>query len=381
VKLHHRTVDRCCFSSSQSTSRRICACHRSSTCDDVSVTASVPIPLSRPAASGNPTRPSRDAVWRDVRALRHQPPGLAARGDRRRVFGAALEQAEQLFTTAASAGHASRPISLFYGLSQAGRAIAAASTLAIGADWKLRGHGIEAANLDQRPDLPLLTVGDQGTGSFTQLAPLLKSGTLPEQTPLGKLWRVIPDLLTAPLDDNSISSPVLSASAFTRTEEGVVVRLIGLPQAYDSKSQVVQFLEAYPTLNGHESHPDFAPPTDIDHRTGRICTFRFWRFATPEENDLGRLMNKLTQPYGDDNERWIFPALGGHQIAIHPLLAWWAILYALSMLARYEPASWTRHIDVDLCANAVPLETALDQALDTCPRLILHAIQTVSTGE
>lgn len=196
-----------------------CACHGPSTCDDVEVTAPIPTPLFRSPASGTTwgdlLRPSRDAVWRHLRALRHQPPGRATRGERRRVFGAALEQAEQLFTTAASAGYASRPVPLFYGLSQAGRAIAAVSTLATGAEWRLRGHGIDVANLDQRPKLPMLTVGDKGTGSFTQLAPLLKSGTLPQQTPLGSLWRVIPELLVVPLADSSVSPPVLLVEGFT----------------------------------------------------------------------------------------------------------------------------------------------------------------------
>src|SRR5216684_2416922 len=73
--------------------------------------------------------PSRPAVWRLIRGLRHQPPGAARkRTQRREVFCAALEQAEQLFTAAEAVGDATRPILLFYGLIQAGRAIAAAST-------------------------------------------------------------------------------------------------------------------------------------------------------------------------------------------------------------------------------------------------------------
>lgn len=41
---------------------------------------------------------------------------------------AALEQSEQLLRGAADLGFASRPLNLFYGLSQAGRAISAAWT-------------------------------------------------------------------------------------------------------------------------------------------------------------------------------------------------------------------------------------------------------------
>jgi hypothetical protein len=42
--------------------------------------------------------------------------------DRRLIFAAALEQAEQQFLAAAAIGVQSRPLNLFYGLSQAGRA-------------------------------------------------------------------------------------------------------------------------------------------------------------------------------------------------------------------------------------------------------------------
>jgi hypothetical protein len=60
------------------------------------------------------------------------------------------------------------------------------------------------------------------------------------------------------------------------------------------------------------------------------------------------------------------------------LLAWWAILFALSMLARHQPDTWTDYLNVDGCAYAVPPETLLDRALVTCPELLLHAIRSVT---
>lgn len=62
-----------------------------------------------------------------IRASRSGPPGLAASdGARRRTYGAALQQFDELLEAATTAGHASRPLPLFYALSQAGRAIASA---------------------------------------------------------------------------------------------------------------------------------------------------------------------------------------------------------------------------------------------------------------
>lgn len=65
------------------------------------------------------------------------------------------------------------------------------------------------------------------------------------------------------------------------------------------------------------------------------------------------------------------------QKPLHPLLAWWAVLFGLSMLARYEPARWTEDLDVDKSALAVPLETVLDAALEACPELICLALLEV----
>lgn len=86
-----------------------------------------------------------------VPAALDSPPPDPVRGD---VFDAAVEQCEQLLRGAATPGYASRPLNLFYGLSQAGRAIAAAwSPPPFGPQnsWRLAGHGITAAALDLVP--------------------------------------------------------------------------------------------------------------------------------------------------------------------------------------------------------------------------------------
>jgi nitroreductase len=60
---------------------------------------------------------------RSLRALRHNPPGYAKQGARRTTFQSALEQCEQFLDAASATGYATRPVQLFYALSQAGRAI------------------------------------------------------------------------------------------------------------------------------------------------------------------------------------------------------------------------------------------------------------------
>jgi hypothetical protein len=347
-----------------------------------------------PALSGGPrvggtledlASPSPEMVWRQLRALRHQPPGSAGSGIRRRVFGAALEQAQQLFT-AASVDYASRPILLFYGLSQAGRAIAACSIKAVGNDWRLSGHGIDPPNLEQKPDLPDLTVRDNGKGSFTQLAPLLHSGSLPAGAPLGQIWLTIPDLATTPLVSNRpnylptlrLDDPKINSKSVGGDTE-VSSAITGMPLRFDApytEADFVDFCSSYPTLAGSTGRPATGQDSILDEERQSVRVFREWTLSAGD--DPGRFHSRLTRPYLGDNYRYIFPSIGGDTQALHPLLAWWAILFALSMLARYQPDTWTYYLDVDKCAYAVPLEALLDRALATCPELLLHAIRSVS---
>ena len=80
-----------------------------------------------------------------IRASRAKPPGLAQAGERRAVYGTALAQFEELMRAAEMASAQTRPLSLFYALSQAGRAIAAAR---LKGEWRLKGHGLQVLCID-----------------------------------------------------------------------------------------------------------------------------------------------------------------------------------------------------------------------------------------
>lgn len=66
--------------------------------------------------------------------------------------------------------------------------------------------------------------------------------------------------------------------------------------------------------------------------------------------------------------------IGGEPAERHPLMVWWVVLYALSMLTRYEPAKWTKMIDVNRSEQATAIEFVLDTALDAVPDLLDEAI-------
>ena len=299
--------------------------------------------------------PSRADVWRNIRAFRHDPPGPSNRGARKKVFGSALEQAEQLFSAAEEIGYAARPILLFYGLSQAGRAIAAACK-ACTSDWRLSGHGIAVKNLGQRASLDDVKVADQGSGSFTQLAPMLNSGTLPDDATLGQIWSTIPDLADQPLPNSGGQFPPLRFVDNVHIQNTGIPALIihgsigGLPRqligAADPWRAVQQFLDAYPSLMGSEASHLCSNAVILEYTNApTVKAVRFWPwsgFSDPSDGESAarEFVNSRTIPYlGDD--RWAFPPSAAVQTCLHPLLAWWALLYALSMLARYEPDTWT----------------------------------------
>ncbi len=85
---------------------------------------------------------ARGDAWRGLRSLRYQPPAYATGGGRRSMFRASLEQCEQFLAAAEGAGYATRPVHLFYALSQGSRALVAASPRIGNQQWRATGHGL-----------------------------------------------------------------------------------------------------------------------------------------------------------------------------------------------------------------------------------------------
>jgi hypothetical protein len=130
-----------------------------------------------------------------VQALRAKPPGEAARDDnRRQVFGAALQQFDELLRAAGTVGHASEPLPLFYALSQAGRAIAAAHCP--DERWDFKGHGLSVA--EDREQIGRTVVkpnpGKDRGDAYSVVADATGSDTLAGLVELRALWASIPNL-------------------------------------------------------------------------------------------------------------------------------------------------------------------------------------------
>jgi hypothetical protein len=147
-----------------------------------------------------------------IRALRSKPPGLAASdAGRRRVFGAALEQFEQLLRAAAESPPATAPLPLFYALSQAGRAVAAARH-PDPARWDYTGHGIGGP--EGKYPTPIgdagLTPNKSGLGAFRVVSEAVGSPPrIGDSLPLGELWASLPLTVTGEGLGDDLPEPIM----------------------------------------------------------------------------------------------------------------------------------------------------------------------------
>jgi hypothetical protein len=293
-----------------------------------------------------------------------------------------------MFTAAETAGTATRPLLIFYGLSQAGRSIAAASKSVGQNDWRLQGHGIGVDQSSLTGGLAKIHVyaDHSNAGSFVRLSKILGSPTWSSTEPviLDELWNSLPQGTRRPLLASPSSSPSLafdvgeSWSDPGGTPEPFEVLVSPIPESIvstvplprGSSSELEQFLSPYPSLAGYLDAVRFfvGPEFGVKLQYPSASADRDQRYREALERGSAYLGSYL-----------VFPAVGKNAAALHPLMTWWAILYVLSILARYHPDEWARHIAVDRSSAAVPLEGMLEAALYVVPHLIAQTVEQVST--
>ncbi|MFJ1634165.1 MULTISPECIES: YaaC family protein [Streptomyces] len=339
--------------------------------------------------------PREAEVWRELRGLRSGVAGPAGSDPQRRsVFNASLEQAQQFTEAAANAGPATRPVQIFYALSQFGRAISAASRLTVGIEWRLKGHGIGTKNLDASKGVAAVGVTPTAKGSLPGVAralgvPSFEAGA---EVNLGQLWPLIPETHGVPLPGAGGVKAMYMSQSGVRYEEGqgwVQVHVMpvsnGVRQAAERDPATLEtFLARYPTLDGW-SRKEIAGAQAVsweEQSNGfqqKLMIYVPDEKGGPEARDGGRatVRAKATAYRGPD-DLFLFPSIGAMQEPVHPLLVWWALLFGLSMLARYEPEHWASIVDIDHSSDANAVEHLLDEAVAVVPHLALLAIQEVA---
>lgn len=354
--------------------------------------------------------PSRSESWRVLRGLRVSPPGAAADDrDRSGTFQTALEQSQQLMDAAERAGYATRPLQLFYALSQGGRAVAAASVRlpttspdpnrpgqfkSRKLSWKLRGHGI-TAKLKASSRIADVVVKGAQTGSLPGVAQALGTRCLVpnEEIRVGDLWALLPESFAAPLEAmpafpalsfNSTASPRQTSNGYDKATLGHVPSSVR-ETCGDDQNKLREFLDHYPSLHGWAYPFGNGNPLGWE-QDGADPNFNklplYWPYpAETSPAYAGAIPELKATGYRTAHDRWVFPRIGSMTEPLHPLLAWWAVLLALSTIARYEPCSWASLISIDSSADANAVELLLDKALDAIPSILLEGIRASLTTD
>lgn len=263
----------------------------------------------------------------------------AASAIRRHTFSAALQQFEELLGAAELVGPSSRPLPLFYALSQAGRAITAAHSLGT---WELAGHGIGMP--PQASALPLLDKFVEPrpgkADSFHHVAATIGSAPLTGPVELGALWASLP--YEMPKSPRQKWPEVLQlwpqpGGSITSSTQEFTAELGGFTFRNLTAGAVRRVLDNYPTVHGWY-FPGGGKKAVGRQVEGGWHALLSWTVNGVSPADRAAALARIAPEYRYWGNRWLRPAIGPQKDHVKPLVTWWALLYGLSIVARYQPA-------------------------------------------
>lgn len=314
-------------------------------------------------------------MLRQIRATRSRPPGKAGSNrERRATYSAALEQFDSLIRSARVAVPAARPLPLFYALSQGGRAILAAH--GPGTDWNTRGHGLVEGSVNEPILRSTIALDRRRPGLFAAVAGVTGSCVFGGRVELGQLWAALPT--EAAYDENGRWTPALQVWPRMYSKDPVEHMLgsggkatVLLRKDGVSPEDLTSLLRRYPMAEG--AVPIVAQGIWSIEET----PFGFgYPVAWREEGTLLSTQDLLWRIplYRFPNEHWLLPGIGSRRSPMTPLMLWWALLFGLSLLARYQSAEWVSALDPDESVLTVPVEELMDEALEAVPHVLFEAL-------
>lgn len=314
-----------------------------------------------------------------IRASRSDPPGLAVSDRaRRQTYGAALQQFDELLAAATTAGHASRPLPLFYALSQAGRAIAAA----YGHSGKIGAHGLseDRSATSTNPLVRKVKRSRATNDALTAVCGALNCpdpfGSSATKIELGAAWAALPEQNRFIPAWKPRWRPALRAY-----NDG-----IGYDAGRDRKMKLHVSTAAPRRVFDPSLYPAIPPGATFERTPAaerEILVFPELRVGTVSwpQTISTKTPFDITYSASGTNDRWLLPAAQGSDEPFTPLTAWWVLLFGLSLFARYNPDLWVTTLNLDRAAGlALPLQLLLDQALEVVPQVIADALVTGSAA-
>ena len=324
-------------------------------------------------------------AWWSLRSLRARPPGLAALDDyRHELFDAAMAQGEQLFGAAEQTPPPAQPLPIFYGLSQMGRALVAALDPTGPA---VIGHGIKTTNLSGGVETAAVVGQQSPRSSFRAVSSLTGSPPLTAQATFSSLYSAHPGLVSTGLDWPTSPralrveyQPINTGFSLTITALAAFVIYDLPPEVQGNRNSLTSYLHHYPRLRGWSFSTDAPTPLQWINGTAGRGLRMFLRLDESSGDDEVRRDAVLSMTTFDGSgQPWLIPALHPLSEPLSPIMSWWALLFTLSMLARYEPVAWLRDLDVRRSRHATGLEALLDAALTEVPMLVLRTLHDAAS--
>jgi hypothetical protein len=332
--------------------------------------------------------------WRSIRTIRAEPGGsldraLRSNKSRRREFHMALEQAQQQFAAAERIGYESRPLNLFYGLSQAGRAIAAGSQLlgpGSGQQWQASGHGLryDVGVPGGVLETPIKQDGDGSRDLFSRTSFAIGSPLDFKAIKFGAAMNQLVDYTMVFQEPSEYLRPItdvhISQLQTKRFPLEVEVRVPGFRDGQAmTVGEVRDALDSYPALRSLEIATDGEGNVRWSPNAGRC-------FVLIADSDQLKTRDGQGATYLQGAEFYrrmaiLLPRAGESEKALRPLMSWWTLLYALSMLARYAPSKWTETLSIADSPVSSRIEFLLDAAIDAVPELLWGELKLLTEDQ
>jgi len=235
------------------------------------------------------------------------------------------------------------------------------------------GHGLAESREDPPPEDLLhrrikRVHRHDGKDAFGAVSRAIGSPDLADDVEIGALWAALPGSYRIPAGSWQpqwrAALAVLDETAYRGKEGQVQVQAMSMGGN--------PHLDEMSTLRGR--YPSLPADTKIGLKRGDPPLGLGNWIAVLTWSDETALADVALGTASDEKALHLLPTLPNQDERPAELMIWWALLYGLSIFARYYPGLWMEALAVDHSELTVPLEGILHAALTAIPALLYREI-------
>jgi hypothetical protein len=299
-----------------------------------------------------------------------------------------LIQFEEQMTAASVVTHATRPINLYYAMTQAGLAISAVRTPGT---YSFTSHGIKVVHAGaELPEIVVQRDTEKQAGGYQMVSGAVGSELIESGVSVLGLWSILPELTeTMAFPDSKhpeclpLSPDEPSAWRSNRNDVSEIkppsgsIFIYAPPRADQVTNEwLADLLKNYPGTTGCYL---LKQPREHDPKFARMAIDVCWPSPEPTRNlteqEISDFFDTIAPLYRYRSDRYLRPSIDpSGKSPPSPFMSWWLLLYTFSMLARYQPVKWVKLLDLDKSKYAAVLQYTLQQAQISLPRLVVEAL-------